>query len=607
MKYSAHALHIVGNMKKAGLLLILILIFSVVSEVLFLTACALDNDRGSSENSVEVNLINPSKSAESSRNTTFHYDAVSSAKIESLSLFINGVENQTFDHLSRYLNDSTKEFGEKLKQRVSSAVPLVISYDESKARNESVASPQLLSAVLLYKVTGNKTYLKYATETAKWLNLTRNKQFLLFWYDTTSEQRARVSTSGFDINALIALTEQDSRFLRLTSWALNEFHRIFVPKTNLSYCSVHFDETPDIGYVDLSSQARCIALFGYAYSVTKNMTYRQWAKDLTSAFWNRRSAINITPAYLDQDGSAKYDYVKEDQHAGNFLLGLESAYYYTKDDYYKEIIKTYAQAVSTYFWNPSVRRFMYRINWRTGAVLWYASVHGFSILDMGLVNAYLLTGNQTFLERARSDYDELVVKGHILRSGLIVHAIDNNNKIINEQSNWGWNNWAFPAGYVFYVLTKNETYLNALNVLYTSLQHHWKTHGYVGSIDSYNFSPLGSSIFLAEYVNVLNAMLYVDRGSHGGADTGNKSNSPFQELGDTQYANPFERFGTGYFEIKNLRARVLMLYFLFHAITRLLAAQVSGGCQQQQQQCPSSSESLSANLRGFFSNTALHD
>lgn len=553
-KNSARALHIVVNMKKVGLLLILISIFSVVSQVLFLSVCSLDNDAAFFENPVKTSLTNPSSGAGFFQNITFHYNPVSIAKIESVSLLIDGVENQTFGHLSQYLNDSTKEFGEKLKQRVSSAVPLVINYDESRARNETVASPQLLSAVLLYKVTGNKTYLGYAIETALWLNSTRNRQFLLFWYNTTSKQRAHVSTNGFDINALIALTEQDGRFLQLTNWALNEFHRIFVPKTNLGYVSVHFDETPDIGYADLGNQAQRIALFSYAYSITKNTTYGQWAKDLTSAFWDRRSAINMTPAYLDQDGSAKYNYIKEDQHAGNFLLALESAYYYTKDDYYKEIIKTYANAASTYFWDASVRRFLYRIDWETGAVLWRASVHGFSMLDMGLVNAYILMGNQTFLERARSDYNELVVKGCLLRNGLIVHGIDNNNKIINPQSNWAWNKFAFPAGYVFYVLTKNQTYLNALNLLYRSLQYHWKTHGYVGNIDSYSLSPIGSSIFLAEYVYVLNAMLHLYRELHGDAGTSNtSSDSPFLELGDIQYTNPFERFGTGNFEIKNFR------------------------------------------------------
>jgi hypothetical protein len=543
------------SMKRAGSIVISTLILAYLILSLTTHYGPFPIEEVESLENLQVNLINPSNQAVSSRNVTFHYGVVGDAKIKTASLFIDGVENQTLNYLSQYFNDSTMEFGEKLKQRVNSAIPLVINYDESKARNETVASPQLLYGIVLYKVTGNQTYLNYAIETAEWLNLTDNRQFLIFWYNTTSGDRAFVSTNGFEghLYALVALTEQDSRFSSLTTWALNEFYGIFVPTTNLSYVSVHSDETPDIEYADLGVQAYRIALFSYAYSITKNVTYRHWANDLISAFWNHRSAINITPTYLNQNGSVLYNYVKEDQHAGNFLLALESAYYYTKDSCYKEIIKTYAQAVSTYFWNPTLKRFIYRINWETGTVLWHASVHGFSILDTGLVNAYLLTGNQTFLERARSDYDELVVMGYILKNGLIVHAIDNNNNVINRQSNWGWNKFAFSAGYIFYVLTKNETYLNVLDTLYTSFHHHWKTHGYAGNIDAYNFSPLDSSIFLCEYAHVLGAMLQVDRELNGGAYTGNTFSSLFQELGEIQFANPLGKFGTGYFRIKNLR------------------------------------------------------
>ncbi|MBX5327571.1 MAG: hypothetical protein ACQXXH_02895 [Candidatus Bathyarchaeia archaeon] len=471
-------------------------------------------------------------------------------------MFVDGAENQVLNYLSRYFNDSTVQFSEKLRQKVSSVIPLVINYNEIQGKNEKGASPQLLSGVLLYKITGNETYLHYAKETAEWLNQSGNREFLLFWYNVSNGGRASISTNGFEAHlyALIALVEQDNRFLPLANWALNEFHRIFVPATNLSYVSVRSDETPDISFADLGNQAYRIALFSYAYAITKNVTYKQWAKDLTSAFWDRKSAINITPAYLNQNGSVLYDYVKEDQHAGFFLLGLESAYYYTKDHYYREIIESYAKAVSTYFWHSTTRRFMYRIQWETGAVTWYGSVHGFSLLDLGLVNAYLLTGNRIFLERARSDYDELIVKGYILKNGLIVHAINNNNQVINPESNWGWNKFAFPAGYAFYVLTRNETYLNALNTLYAALRHHWKTHGYVASIDSNTFSPLGSSILLSEYVHVLNAMLYVDRELHGGAFTGNTFDYLFREVGAIQYCNPQEKFGMGYFRLKGIPA-----------------------------------------------------
>jgi hypothetical protein len=544
-------------MRSLSLIFVSATVFSIAFQaVVFKTTTSFSfsiNDAQIFEN-LQVNLISPSHQATTFCDITFRYSVIGGTRIKQASLFIDGVENQTLDYLSRYFKDSAREFGEKLKQRVSSTIPLVVNFDESKAQNETIASPQLLSGVLLYKITGNETYLNYAVETAEWLKQGNNRQFLLFWYNTSNGRRAQVSTNGFDVHlyALVALTKESGKYVSLTNWALNEIHRIFVPPSNLSYVSVRFDESPDMAFADLGNQALRIELFSYAYSVTRNATYKQWAKDLVSAFWNRRSAINITPAYLNQNSSARYNFVKEDQHAGNFLLALESAYYFTGDDYYKETIDSYARAVSTYFWHPVVKRFMYRIDWQNGTVLWYASVHGFSLLDMGLLNAYLVTGNQTFFERARSDFDELVVKGAILRNGLIVHGVDNSNNVINRQSNWGWNKFAFTAGYMLYVLTKNATYLNLLDTLYSGLQYHWKSHGYVNNIDANSFSPLGASISLAEYVHVLNAMLYVDRESHGGAFTGNTFNYLFRELGEVQFANPLEKFGVGYFRVKGV-------------------------------------------------------
>ena len=370
-----------------------------------------------------VTLVSPHDQAVFlSPNITFEYEVTDQNGIENASLYINGVRNQTIDYLNIYHNDTKRVWAEKLKQRVNSTCPLTIIYNEKKEVNTAKATPELLWGVVLYKITGNQTYLNGALEVADWLNENGRRQFLVFPLDMEIGQRFNGPTTGMYGYPILILAEMNDTYMNLAEWYVKELYRIFTDKTtNLMYYSVDQNENPIISYDEIGRPKPMT--FAYLYYLTGKKTYKQWLRNWVDAFWSRKTAENITPGYIDaNDVSIPYIVVKEGQHFGRWLLNLEMFYYYTGDDYFKHIIKDVANAVSKWIWYPEKNRFRYHVKWNNPSAGSTLTVHGFSLLDMGMINAYLLWRNQTWLDYARRDYDELIIKRKILSShNLIYH------------------------------------------------------------------------------------------------------------------------------------------------------------------------------------------
>ncbi len=507
-----------------------------------------------------VTLINPQDDAIVSPNLTFEYRAADVNGIKNASLYINGVRNQSINYLNLYYNDTERIWAEKLKQRVNSTCPLTIAYDEYTETNTTRATPELLWGVVLYKITGNKTYLSGALEVANWLKKTENRQFLIFPLNPTTGKRASSSTTGMLGYPILILAEINALYMDLAEWYVKELHRIFSNKnTNLLYASV--DENENVANsIDQVGRYKPMT-FAYIYNLTGDETYKQWLRDWTDAFWNRKTSENITPGYLDaNDFSVPFTMIKEDQHFGRWLLNLEMFYYYTRDYYYKSIIKDVANAVSKWIWYPEKNRFRYYVIWNNPSYGSTNTVHGFSLLDIGMINAYLLWGNQTWLNYARSDYDELIVKGKILsHHNLIYHAITASDNVFNPEANWYWNKYAVQAGYMLYLITKNQIYLDSIKTLHQGVyDNQWGTRGYIDRVNAVTLAEYegAKSVNLEEIPHIIYPNLLADREQYGDTYMANDEfDKIFEEYGEMKYMNPKENFGMGYFRIKNLAER----------------------------------------------------
>jgi hypothetical protein len=392
---------------------------------------------------------------------------------------------------------------------------------------------------------------------ANWLNATNKRQFLIFPLDITTGRQYSGATKGMYGYPILILAEMDTSYGELAEWYAKEIYRIFSNKTtHLMYCSVDENENPIISNDEIGRNKPMI--YAYVYHLTRNETYKQWLSDWTDAFWNNRTTENITPGYQNADDfSIPYTQVKEDQHFGRWLLNLEMFYYYTKDSYYKDIIKKVANAVSKWVWYPEKNRFRYFVTWNKPSQCSSLTVHGFSILDLGMINAYLLWGNQTWLEYARRDYDELILKKKILSShNLIYHAISSSDSVFNPESSWYWNKFAVQAGYMLYLLTKNQTYLESISALHEGAYDSQRgIRGYITKVhaDTLSRYPDAKSVSLGEIIHIVYPNLLGDRERYGDAHLANTNfEEIFEEYGEMKLIDPKEVFALNNFRIKNL-------------------------------------------------------
>jgi len=405
-------------------------------------------------------------------------------KIDNAYLWVKGYRNQTrmlqwlFDRLvDRMVNDTfpyTKVYNEYGNS---------FDYVVAGQHYSGYATPELLSGVLLYSLTGNTTYLQYAEKVANWLNESSHPVCRLFQIWNTSsntwEEKTPAPSSAQNLMLLAALTARNSSYTSLLKQAAENYSDIFVQKPEYRVAQeCYINGSVATNYLNPGQQGYAIAALSYAGYVLDNNTLKDIAIRMCQNY--TLSDLDIPYGEIYINGTCKQVWCKEDQHFGIFLLGVETCYYFTENETVKDLIKTLAEAGAQHFYYSSSNEscFIYKVNADTG-VQDTATVHGFGYIDEALIHAYLIWNNETWIERVIDDFESNVILQRILTHDLIVHvrqAGQEQGETEIEDVNDLWNAAGKRVALILYNLNysltyHNATYLKWYNKLYEATSH----------------------------------------------------------------------------------------------------------------------------------------
>lgn len=427
-------------------------------------------------------------------------------KVKFMSVFGDPGIKRKIDHVFLEVTWTTRTkmmgwlFDQAVQRRVNSTMPYVRGWDETDQDYKDTASVDLLTGASYYLLTGNTTFLDYAYETANWINNSGHIEYLMkdFYWETNNWTLTLDSGCASRILSLCVLADINSSYISMVQEAVDYYLATFL---NLSTYRLKQSETENRSYA--ANTGKCLAALGYAYALTNNETIKDIGVRIVMNY--TLSPVGLPHAYIEQDGTTsgvEGDSLKEDQHFGQYLLGVETFYVFTKNETIKSKIETMGEAGTQYFWNSTYQHFVYRVNASTGEQIFTYAVHGFGLIDEALIQAYLICGNETCLQRARRDFDHLGLNDgsanrRILWNDLIVHnsfacyPLDHTSEV-----NDYWNAPAKRVALILYNLdaTKigsefNSSYLDGYNTLYRATSFvHKRSKGWLQIVDSDNFS-----------------------------------------------------------------------------------------------------------------------
>jgi len=357
--------------------------------------------------------------------------------------------------------------------KVNASFPFV---KEGTATFTNETREELLSGAVLYLQTGNSSYLDEPEAVCQWLNGETEKKHLWFTYDlNTGWQKDTVyaKDAAYAVERLAVYANISTEWKPLLQEVVNEFIRIYIP-SDTHRIVFYVDENDTVGDDTCwaAYQSHAIQALSIASKVLENDTVKNVAYSMIMNY--TLGSVNLPYHGINQDGTAKAEYCKEDETFGNYLLAMETFYYYYPDNTtVKDRIKDVAFA-SQYMWNSGQQRWNYKTNANTGGVVDSIAVHGFGLTDESLFNAYLIWGNTTWRERAKQDFDTMVVDGAIINSGIIDHSTD-----LPDDGSDGWNVHGRRFANIYYCYSSNQTFLNYGNFLFANAtQKHNRTLGW---------------------------------------------------------------------------------------------------------------------------------
>lgn len=365
--------------------------------------------------------------------------------------------------------------------KVNSTFPFVFLGSQSLTK---LSQEELLSGALLSAQTGDNSSLAAAESVAVWLNQTAVKKHIWFAYNTSSGwQTTPISPApgAGVIERLAVYANMVPKWKPLLQQVVNEWIRIYVPT---STARVHLAVWPnDTVYLDPAYAYRdyCVATYQsagittltLASAVLQNSTLQNLAYRMIMNYTNYdpvRAPHHLSTHAIYPNGTldlSTYYFSKEDEDYASYMGAMETFYYYyPQNTTVKSRIYDQAWDGGQAMWNSTGQDWNYRTDIRTGSLDLtsgppYLSVHGFGMTDEVLIGAYLIFGNTTWLNRARQDFDSLVIQGKIMTHGLIDHSTYHPNAA--QES---WDVHGRRAAVILYDVLGNQTYIKWANMLF---------------------------------------------------------------------------------------------------------------------------------------------
>ncbi len=389
-------------------------------------------------------------------------------------------------------------FSRSVERAINETFPYVRGYDEVNGLSSKATAGDMFSGVQFYLITGNQTYLDWTYKVANWLNNTSDDPkdaFSTYIVDQgfSEDDPMSASSAGGILMSLCQLVKVNLRHMSLLNKIANAALNYFVPTdTYRIQRAVYRDGTVKDSWSKTSDLSLACGL-AWAYNITGNDTYRDAAVRLCVNY--SLSPIHIPYHGVDQDGGQHLPqdsgwYGTKLEGFGHLGMALASVYYFTRNDTVKDKLNETTWYYSHYAWNETSKRFMYRINSTDGTVcggVEHYSTHSFAMVEQALFLAYLLTGNTTWRDKARSDFDHLALikntlpNNDILKRNLVTHS--------SSGASYGVNTlWSFMTPLSALTSSNyysNKSYLEAFNKLYAAYSFCVGTSskGYYSSIE----------------------------------------------------------------------------------------------------------------------------
>ena len=392
-----------------------------------------------------------------------------------------------------------------------------------------------LTGAEVYLTTGNSTALQAANSVCVWLNQTSNKADLWATYNTTSGWQSTPIAPDTAANELILLAEFANIYTQwktpssggsesLLQQVVNTFIRYYIPRTTSRvYSGVYLNGTDEASdtYTFANYQCSAISTLTLCATVLGNNTVKNIAYNMITNYTlgstnlppNEIVRSTGLPAWTQAQGGG----CKEDEDFSEYLAAIEGYYHYYPND---TSIFSRGQSVafaSQYMWSSNHWEYITNVTSGTafGGYSSGETVHGASMCDECLLDAYLIWGNYTWLQRATTDYCyNFINDGNGIGfltysgvSGLIAHSTTG---IVGDEAELGWDCHAPRTGAIFANYFNNATYMEAADNFYfnTSIKQ-IRTYGFAGNIYCSNYTDIQGST----RASILYTLLFVNKTS----------------------------------------------------------------------------------------------
>ena len=295
---------------------------------------------------------------------------------------------------------------------------------------------------LAYTITGNRTYLEWARRT---LNFARSRMFHALglpyekWNLTTNSPSGEVHgyTEGMFIRACYLMYKLTGNTTYL-SWAEEFFQALYdycinkttwIPAAKLNYTGMSLT----LDWSSLDIVAHCLVEMAYLYEMSNSPLVEETAMRIWSALWSMRNkTTNIPPGKFRHTGEI-YPGTYTDPHRILYIIyALLEWYRLTGNATLLSNAETLARALLKYSWIDALGRWrwlIYMDGTPKADYMWSLSTYFWVLIELSQI-----TGNQTYADYALSTLDFIKQKWEAHARFDDFQTFDGNNTVYA----WRW-------------------------------------------------------------------------------------------------------------------------------------------------------------------------
>ena len=374
-------------------------------------------------------------------------------------------------------------------------------YNYHTHTNESFyALPYLIHSIYQYLITSDEVYLNTAKRTADDIrNYLLGADNCVYLWDPVTHSRSTATLYTRDVatilHSLILLARIDNSYIALAERITNGIINKYINPANNLLCD-RACSSSSAEIVFANEEMLIVKDLLMMYELTGNITYRDEALDILIASWALRDPVtNLLGFTYYLDGTINDAEMKQGGTGGGFLNALNYAYYITQDPTIKTMIEDYSQAINNYVYSDELEAYRYRTHMNGDGSYHNKYEFCYGWLDDAMIRAYHITNNPTTYTTAKTDFDTSFMDWVTVRNFLVVHGTNPDGTDYGNHQSALFHTFSIPfVGYMVYLETHDESYLDPAIQFYHQLMLKHKREnpvGYIVSINPYTFEDEG--------------------------------------------------------------------------------------------------------------------